>query len=247
MPEIRAITAMAGRTTLMIVPSEIRRSPISSGASAPTLVAAALAQLVEVEVVGAHTATLCRRQRRRLQVGQDRPQAVVADRLARRGDGLLRADEQRRRGERLHLVAAPLGLRRRHRRPAEVLQAEPSVVDDDVLVVDLAVGHPRAAETIDQRPQVVDEPGRLDRVPALGEGHAAAAQHEHGVVLDGRAGGDDDVRGDALLVGEQREEGLVLDLLEAPEAQRGIRLAVPDGAPDGGRASPRRGRRARRP
>ena len=56
-------------------------------------------------------------------------------------------------------------------------------------------------------------------------------EHEDGVVVGRRAGGHHRLGQHAELRCEQRHERLVLDLLQAAEAQRGTRLAVPEAAP----------------
>ena len=180
-----------------------------------------------------------RRAHGRSGVGRARAAAwsTGAPTTARRGraldgdrQGALRTEERRRGHEGLDLVGLALGLAGRHGRAAEADDAQLVTVDQEVPFVDLAVGDAGVV-------QPADEPhtaGATAGVVELGQEATAAPEDEEGVVVDGRAGGDDRVGEDAGLAGEQREECLVLDLLEPAEAQRRAGLAVPHSPPDGG-------------
>ncbi len=80
--------------------------------------------VVEVEVEGVDHPSLIGRERDRLEIRQERSDALVRTVRNERGDGEIPSGQDHRRDERLRLVAAQLGVGRRHARPAEVDETE---------------------------------------------------------------------------------------------------------------------------
>ena len=99
------------------------------------------------------------------------------------------------------------------------------------------MGDAAAVQIREHRPQLFDDRVAIGigQIGELAERQATAAQHQHGVVVDRCAGGDDPIGEHIELRGEQRDERLVLDLLQPTDAQRRTGLAVPEGAPQGRR------------
>ena len=152
-----------------------------------------------------------------------------------RGDGEIPSGQDQRRDERLHLVAAQLGVGRRHARPAEVDEAEPAVViDEQVGLVDLAVGDRVVVEALDEVPEFahplqgmgtaepLDRSAVSDVTSRFGRGdqRAGPPEHEQGVVARRRSGDHHLIGRHAGLTGEQRQECFVFHLPQPPETDR---------------------------
>ncbi len=92
------------------------------------------------------------------------------------------------------------------------------------------MGDAGLAQAPEQRPHTAGGAVR----PAVGEvakQGAAAPQHQQRVLLRGRPGADHLVGQHAGPLDEERQEGLVLDLRQQPERDRGSGVAKPDPAP----------------
>ena len=187
--------------------------------------------MVEVEIAVPNALVLPGSERGPLDVRQHRGQFVRADRRERRLHRPLLTDHQRRRHQCLDLVRASLGDGRGDRCAAEIDDPDVASDDDEVPVVQLAVGDSGRVEGAEQLPQLGDDGVVVERNVRLRNDRAAPPEDEQGVVLDRRAGGDDAVGGHARLSGKQCQKRLVLDLLEPSEPQRRSCFAVPDGAP----------------
>ncbi len=146
-------------------------------------------------------------------------------------DGEVPPEQPDRRGEELRVVAAQLRGCRRDRGTAEVDDTEPTVVEDEMVLVELAVRDPVVVECREQFPEFTEPTTRLVAGEDRGRGalrvtepvgfdeqRARAPQHEHGIVGVRGPCDHDRVRGDTGLRGEQRQQGLVFDLTQSTEA-----------------------------
>ena len=192
-----------------------------------------LAQLIEVDLLLAHELPLTGGERGRLEVREGGGQALGPEPVDGGGQRPVRAHQGHGRDERLHLVGASLGLGRGHGRAPEPHHPELVAIDEEVAVVELPVGHAAPTHRDDELPDARKERGVVVDRRTITEQDTGAAEHQQGVVVFGRAGGHHGVGGDPGLPGEQREEGLVLHLLEPAQPQWRARLAEPDGAPEG--------------
>ncbi len=223
---------------------------ISGGASTPDASATSARQCVEVDVEDFHHPPLVGGQRCRLQVGEQPLDLLDGPLLDQALEGEPPSDESDRGDEHLCVVAAQLGGRRRHGRRAEVDEAEVTVVDDEMLLVELAVHEPVVVQRGEELPELAEPRARLgageDRVRGrvdlagtvdltepvgLDQQRATATQHQQGVIGGGGPGGHHGVRRDAGLRCQERHECLVLDLTEAAEADGRAGLAQPDRPP----------------
>ena len=203
------------------------------------------ANVVEVDAEPAQGPPLVARQRDRLQVRQDRRDLVVGAVGDQGADRLGPAGQHDRGNEHLGVVGAELFGARCHAGAPEVDESEGLVDDDQMLLVDRAVGDPGAVERVDELPQLAQRRPRLWAAePAIGwcvradhtvgfdEQRPGPAQDEQGVVGLGGAGDHHGVGGDPCLPGEQREQRLVLHLSQAAESDGRSGAAEPDRALD---------------
>ncbi len=161
-------------------------------------------------------------------------------------DGEVPSEQPDRGGEELRVVAAQLRGCRRDGGAAEVDDTEPAVVEDEVVLVELAVRDPVVVECREQCPELTEPTTRLVAGEDRGGGalrvtepvgfdeqRAGTPQHEHRIVGVRGSCDHDRVGGDTGLRGEQRQQGLVFDLTKSTEADGGAWLAEPDGSPHG--------------
>ena len=123
--------------------------------------AASVRRSVEVELAVANELALARRERRELDERQHRRQPFGAERLEGTVQGDVFAGEQRRRHEQLGLVGTACCLAGRDRRATEVDDAQLVAVDDQVPIIELAVGDAGSLQPVEDRPRPLDELGSV--------------------------------------------------------------------------------------
>ena len=201
-------------------------------------------EIVEVDVEDLQHPPLIGGERGRLQVGEQPFDLLDRPMLDQARQGQLLSDEPDRGDEQLRIVTAQLGGCRRHGRSAEVDEAQTTVVDDEMLLVELAVDEPVVVQGGQESPELAEPWQRLgvseDRfgcdvdlteAVVLHERRARAAQHEQCVVAGGGSRSHHGVGGDAGLRSKQRHQRLVFDLTEATETNGRSGLAQPDRPP----------------
>ena len=216
------------------------------------------AQRVEVDVEDLHHPPLVGGQRRRLQVREQSLDLLDGSVLDQALERQLPSDESDRGDEELRIVTAQLGGRRRHGRSAEVDEAEVTVVDDEILLVELAVYEPVVVQGGEELPELAEPWTRVgageDRVRdavdvaeavGLDQQRAAATQDEQGVVGGGGPGGHHGVGGDTGLRGEERHQCFVLDLTQPAETDGRTGSGAARSSATPSTPARRRGRRAR--
>ncbi len=110
-------------------------------------------QLVEVDVECLHHPSLVSGERGRLEVREQPFDLVEGSLLDESFDGEVPPEQPDRRGEELRVVAAQLRRCRRDGGAAEVDDTEPTVVEDEMVLVELAVGDPVVVECREQFPE----------------------------------------------------------------------------------------------
>ena len=132
----------------------------------------------------------------------------------------------------LRAVRLDIRIRRKAGRPPEIADHQCVVgLEEQSFRVERPVGDAGLVHPSDSTPQIVEH--RIGGAPRGRQLHPVGLHHEQGVVRD-RSRGHDREDGDVGPFGEQRDERLVLDLLEATEGEGRRLIAVPQRGPDRG-------------
>ena len=163
-------------------------------------------------------------QRGKLEEGEDRIRLVVAERSPSRLDRALGADRLRARDDHLGVVTVDAIRGRRDDRASEVDERHADAVvrlhHAHVIGIELPVGDPRVVDAVRRLPERVDDRRVALVVTEFGPERPGRTEHEQRVVARRDARGDDLLCPDPGLLGEQRDEALVGDLLSPSEAER---------------------------
>ena len=165
-------------------------------------------------------------QRGKLEEGEDRVRLVVAERSPSRLDRAVGADRLRARDDHLGVVAVDAIRGRRDDRASEVDERDADAVTVDrlhhahVIGIELPVGDPRVVHAVRRLPERVDDRRVALVVTEFGPERPGRTEHEQRVVARRDARRDDLLCPDPGLLGEQRDEALVGDLLSPSEPER---------------------------
>jgi hypothetical protein len=134
------------------------------------------AQVVEVELSVTHELALAGREGGQLDERQHCRQSFGAERLERAAHGDVFTGEQRRRHEDLGLVGTECCLAGRHRRATKADHAQLVTVDDEMLIIELAVCDACPLQPIEDCPRPLDELGS-GGIRRAGAAHSLVGEH----------------------------------------------------------------------